>query len=112
MKKVLLKNNNLILNVDGKDIAPIAYMSYLPFRANYETFRKIGYELFSASVCMGDKPINELSGIRPFEKPIWKARKEFDFSVVDKVVGQVLGDELKGYLLLRINVNMPSWWRE
>ncbi len=112
MKKVLLKNNNLILNVDGKDIAPIAYMSYLPFRADYATFRKIGYELFSVSICMGDKPINELSGIRPFEKPIWKARKEFDFSVVDRVVGQVLGDELKGYLLLRINVNMPSWWRE
>ncbi|MBQ3506628.1 MAG: beta-galactosidase [Clostridia bacterium] len=112
MKRVVLKNGNLCLEVDGKTVAPVAYMSYLPARANYDEFHKIGYELFSACIYMGDMPINEISGVRPFGEHIWKSRDVFDFSPLDKTVKQALGESLSGYLLLRINVNVPRWWRE
>ena len=112
MKKVVYKNGNPIFQVDGKDIAPVAYMSYLPTLANYREFHSLGYELFGACIYLGDMPINELSGIRPFEQAIWTSREVYDFSVVDRVVQRALGDVPKGYLLLRINVNVPSWWRK
>ena len=112
MKTVVSKNKNLIFNVDGKDVAPVAYMSYLPALASYQEFHGLGYELFSACIYLGGMPVNELSGIHAFEPPIWKSRDVYDFSVVDNVVRRALGDVPKGYLMLRVNVNVPRWWRE
>ena len=112
MKRIVSNNGNLWLEIDGKTIAPIAYMSYLPARADYEKFRALGYNLFSACIYMGDKPVNEISGVKPFAENIWRSRESFDFSPLDRVVKQALGDEYSGYLLLRVNINTPSWWRE
>lgn len=100
------------MHVDGKDVAPVAYTSYLPARADYATFREMGYELFSACIYMGDMPINEIAGAPPFDEAIWKDRDTFDFSVLDRLIAQTLGEIPTGYLLLRINLNVPSWWRK
>ena len=112
MKRIIRKNGRLIMEADGKEIFPIAYMSYLPQHADYTGFKKIGYRLFSACIYMGGTPANETSGIRPLGKAIWTARDTYDFSSVEETLRYTLGDEPNGYVLIRININAPYWWRE
>ncbi len=112
MKQIINKNGHLIINVNGVDVEPIAYMSYLPQKASYKSFKESGYNLFCACISIGGMPVNELSGIHPFNESIWKSKNEFDFSVVDKIIKNVLGDNPTGFIILRINLNMPLWWRE
>lgn len=109
MKKITRKNGRLFIDVDNKQVLPIAYTSYLPTLANFDKFRDLGYKLFSVSLFMGDKPINGFSGIKPFEDSIWKSRNEYDFSTVDKNLSIALKNS-DAYAILRINVNVPSWW--
>ena len=112
MKRIIRENGRLIMDVDGKKIFPIAYMSYLPQYADYAGFEKIGYNLFSACIYMGGTPANETSGIKPLGKAIWTTPNTYDFSSVEETLRYVLGDNPSGYVLLRINVNTPYWWRE
>ena len=42
MRRIVEKNNRLFIEVDGQDIEPIAYLSYLPNYADYVDFAKIG----------------------------------------------------------------------
>ena len=111
MKRVVEKNGRLLINVDGKEVMPIAYTSYLPHYASYNKFKDIDYNLFSAVLYMGDKPLHGFSGIKKLEEGIWKARDVYDFSIADRILNVALGDS-DAYVLLRLNVNTPSWWLE
>lgn len=111
--KIVTKQNNLLLEINGETVAPAAYMSYLEDNADYAGFQKAGYELFCACVYMGDCPINEFSGIRPFNDHIWKAREVFDFAPLYNSVKKIVGDGThKAYIMLRVNLNTPTWWRK
>ena len=115
MKKIIRKNGNLILNVDGKEVYPAAYMSYCPKDADYEAFAKIGYRLFSYAIYASDAPTNEFSGLlKSWEKGCWIGENEYDFSALDNGMKLISKAEDKNdfYILLRINVNAPYWWRE
>ena len=109
MKKIAREHGRLFIDVDGKQVLPVAYMSYLPTLANFDKFRDIGYKFFSVCLYMGDMPINGWSGIRQLDDSVWKSRNEYDFSVVDKNLSLAI-DNTDAYVLLRINVNAPSWW--
>ena len=109
MKKIAKRNGRLFIDIDGKQVLPIAYTSYLPSVASYDKFRDIGYKLFSVCLYMGDMPINGFSGIKQLDDSIWKARDKYDFSVVDKNLSIAI-ENSDAYALLRINVNTPSWW--
>ena len=111
--KIVTQQNNLLLEINGETVAPAAYMSYLEDNADYAGFQKAGYELFCACVYMGDCPINEFSGIRPFNDHIWKAREVFDFAPLYNSVKKIVGDGTrKAYIMLRVNLNTPTWWRK
>ena len=109
MKKIVRKNGRLFIDIDGKQVLPIAYTSYLPTLASFDKFRDIGYKLFSVCLYMGDMPINGFSGIKQLDDSIWKSRNEYDFSIVDKNLSIAI-ENSDAYVLLRINVNAPSWW--
>lgn len=111
--QIINRNDNLILQVNGEKILPAAYMSYLESNADYEGFKKAGYSLFCACVYMGDCTINELSGVRPFNDHVWKAREEYDFTPVRNSLKKIVGDGTEqAYVMLRVNLNAPIWWRE
>ena len=112
MKRIIEKNGMLYIDVDGKTIPPLAYMSYLPEYADYDRFGRSGYDLFSACIYMGDGPVNYISGIKPFEEGIWKSRCVYDFSSVDRVLRKVLSGNCNAYIILRVNINAPKWWLE
>ena len=111
--KIVKKQDNLLLTVNDKTIAPAAYMSYLEENADYAGFQKAGYDLFCACIYMGDCPINEFSGVRPFGDHIWKARDVYDFSPLHNSVKKIVGDgTAQTYIMLRVNLNTPMWWRK
>ena len=111
--KIIQRKNNLILWANGEEILPAAYMSYLEQNADYEGFKRAGYRLFCACVYMGDCSINEVSNVRPFNDHVWKARGCYDFAPVYNSVKSIVGKgEQKAYVMLRVNLNAPKWWRE
>lgn len=111
--RIVKQYDNLIIEANGARIVPAAYMSYLEDAANYVGFQRAGYNLFCACVYMGDCPINEFSGIRPFGDHIWKARDNYDFSPLYNSVQKIVGDGThKAYIMLRVNLNTPQWWRK
>jgi hypothetical protein len=100
------------MEVDGSIVAPFAYTSYVPKNADYRGFEERGYELFSGCIYASDYSVNEYEGNpNSFEGGIWLERDRFDFSSLERVLSATLGDNPKGYLMLRINLNMPAWWR-
>ena len=110
--KVVKWQDNLMIEADGERVAPAAYMSYLENNADYKGFQLAGYDLFCACVYMGDCPINEFSGIRPFSDHIWKARDIYDFSPLYNSVKKIVeSGRQKTYVMLRVNLNTPQWWR-
>ena len=111
--QIINRNDNLIIKVNGEEILPAAYMSYLEKNADYEGFKKAGYSLFCACVYMGDCTINEISGVHPFNDRVWKSREVYDFTPVYNSVKKVVGDGTQEtYIMLRVNLNAPIWWRE
>ena len=111
--RIVKQHDNLTIEANGERIVPAAYMSYLEDNADYVGFQRAGYNLFCACVYMGDCPINEFSGIRPFGDHIWKARDVFDFAPLYNSVKKIVGDGAhKAYIMLRVNLNTPTWWRK
>ncbi len=111
--RIVKQYDNFIIEVDGKRIVPAAYMSYLENNADYAAFQRAGYELFCACVYMGDCPINEFSGIRPFNDHVWKARDVFDFTPLYNSVKKIVGEgKHAAHIMLRVNLNAPTWWRK
>ncbi len=111
--RIVKQYDNLIIEANGERIVPAAYMSYLEDAADYVGFQRAGYNLFCACVYMGDCPINEFSGIRPFGDHIWKSRDNYDFSPLYNSVQKIVGDGTrKAYIMLRVNLNTPQWWRK
>ena len=114
MKAELLQNGDKkSIFVNGEEIAPLAYMTYLEDNADYEGFKKAGYNLYCTCVYMGDGTINEMHGLHCFGQHVWKARGEYDFTPVYNSVKKIVGDgKEKVYVMLRVNLNAPTWWRE
>ncbi len=115
MKKVIRKNGNLIFNVNGKDVYPAAYMSYCPKDADYKGFAEMGYKLYSYAIYASDAPTNEFSGLlKSWEKGCWAGEGEYDFSALDNGMRLIYEASASNdfYIILRINVNVPYWWRE
>lgn len=115
MKKIRIVNDIPYFEVDNEIIYPVAYMTYIPCKAKYESFYKAGFRLYCISIQASSYPINEESGLsHGFSSEIWKDEDTFDFSVLDESLSELFkqtGDrEVK--VILRINLNMSRWWRE
>ncbi len=119
MPTVIRKNGRLIIRVQNgataTELLPAAYMSYCPADADYDDFFACGYRLFSFCVYVGDCPINEENGtLRSWDPGLWRAPDVFDFAPLDAGMARICGKDFSRevYVLLRINLNMPAWWRE
>lgn len=113
MESKIIRNGEIfLLEINGKTFPMYGYMSYQPEKACYEDFRKAGVHLFFTGVYVGDRGINQNSGIRPFRPGFWKGCDQYDFSAVEKDFRLILGDSRPGenYLIPRIMVEPPSWW--
>ncbi|MBR2466467.1 MAG: beta-galactosidase [Clostridia bacterium] len=109
-----LKNLGIqrVIDVDGKTLVPVAYMSYAPLRENFDAMREQGIRLFMFPVYAGDEGINMESGLRPFCDNFFKGYGEYDFSAVDEALSRIFpsGNE-DGYVIPRVCLEPPIWWQ-
>ncbi len=115
MKKIKIINGVPNFCVDGEIITPAAYMTYLTQNATYGAFYNAGVRLFCLEVQASSYPANEEAGLSAgFAPGMWKDENTFDFSSLDSDVSRIFeqtGDR-SVKIMLRINLNMPKWWRE
>jgi len=110
--KIVKTDNSLTIEVNGKRVETAAYMTYLEENARYADFQTAGYDLFCACVYMGDGSINENSGVHTFGEHVWKSRENYDFTPVYNSIKKIVGEGAKkAYVMLRVNLNAPRWWR-
>ena len=91
MKAELLKiHDKTTIFVNGEEVVPAAYMTYIEDNADYQGFYKAGYDLYCACVYMGDGTINEMHGLRCLGDHVWKARKHYDFTPIYRSVEKIV----------------------
>lgn len=110
--KIKLVGNNRIIDIDGKEISPVAYMSYAPLSENFAAMKEAGIKLFMFPIYAGDEGINMESGLRPFCDNFFKGYGEYDFSYVDRVLADLypVGNE-DVYFIPRVCLEPPKWWQ-
>lgn len=115
MKKVTMINGVPALEIDGEYIVPAAYMTYLNERADYARFSRMGFGLYSVGMRLSEFAGNEETGLTGgFTPQTWTGENEYDFSSLDGDIEQLLREtgDRNAKIILRINLNMPGWWRK
>ena len=104
---------HFVIDVDGKTIYPIAYMSYAPIKRNFDDAKSRGVKLFMFPIYAGDEGINMESGLRPLARHFFLGYGKYDFSMVDKVLSDLsaTGDE-DVYVIPRVCLEPPIWWQK
>ncbi len=110
--KVSRIRNALLFTVNGKPVAPLAYVTYNPAKGCYRQFGQNQVKLFSVAVYLGDQGINSASGIRPFRPGFWQAEGKYDFSVVQEDYSRILEQEPEALIFPRIYFDVPVWWEQ
>ncbi len=112
--KIVRSGDRFVIEIEGRRIAPIAYMSYQPDVADYARFTAAGFELLFVSVYASDRGINPHSSLRPMRPGFWTGEDRFDFSAVDEdfriaVQGRAPGE---AYIIPRVMLEVPPWWKK
>ncbi len=110
--KLKYENGKRVIDIDGKTLLPIAYMSYAPIKENFDKMKERGVRLFMFPIYAGDEGINMESGIRPLTEHFFRGYGEYDFSMVDKVLEDLAptGEE-DVYIIPRVCLEPPIWWQ-
>ncbi len=110
--KVIATPTGLALQVNGKEIIPAAYITYLEERGTYKEFTDAGYKLFSVNIMMVEKGISISRSLAPLAKGIFDDPDTPDFTTADETVRRVLRACPDAYILPRVSISMPHWWEE
>ena len=96
--------------VDGKTVAPSAYMSYNPKKEYINSARSAGVNIFMFPIYAADEGINMESGLRPFCDNFFKGYGEYDFTAVEEAL-EVIGNGKGTYIIPRVCLEPPKWWQ-
>ena len=100
-----------VFKIDGKTVAPSAYMSYNPKKEYIDSFKAKGVNTFMFPIYLGDEGINMESGLRPFCDNVFKGYGKYDFTAVKKVL-EMIGNDEGVYIIPRVCLEPPKWWKE
>ena len=101
-----------VIDIDGKELMPIAYMSYAPLKENFDEMRAHGVRLFMFPIYAGDEGINMESGLRPLCENFFKGYGQYDFSMVDRVLENLCPTGKENvYVIPRVCLEPPIWWQ-
>lgn len=115
MKRINIINGIPYFEVDGEIVVPAAYMTYFTENADYKAFSRAGFTLYSIGVRFSEFAGNEETGLNGgFTPQTWISEDEYDFSSLDSDIAKLIEEtgNKNAKIILRINLNMPGWWRE
>ena len=50
--KIIIKNGNPVLLIDGKEFSPCAYITYFDQRNDYELFAEKGFKIYTVTISL------------------------------------------------------------
>ncbi len=100
------------LFVNGQPQPGLAYMTYLPERADYVNMAAMGCRLYSVRVFFAARPVNAAELCGPFSPGIFDTPGRPDFSTADRDIAQLLEICPDAMIFPRVNVTLPRWWEE
>lgn len=101
------------IDIDGRSLMPIAYMSYAPLKENFDDMKKCGVRLFMFPIYAGDEGINMESGLRPLCENFFKGYGRYDFSMVDEVLERLAPTGTEDvFAIPRVCLEPPIWWQK
>lgn len=98
------------LCVNGRNIPPIAYMSYFGKPTLYKQAANAGIHLYCFPIILGDRGVNTFSGIGPFRPSVWTGEDTLDMAAPLRDAQMILDADPEAWLITRINLDVPSWW--
>ena len=110
--EVRLQGGAPTLFAGGEPLPGPAYVTYMPERADYAAFAKMGHKLYSVCVYFATRPISAAELYEPFMPGIFEKKGEADFSVADREIERILESCPDALIFPRVNVTLPKWWEE
>lgn len=98
------------LFVNGKPRVGLAYVTYLPDRADDRGMYELGCRLFSVCLYFAKRPVNAKEECGPFDDGIFEDPEHDDFSIVDRELERLSEHCPDALIFPRINLNLPAWW--
>ena len=100
------------IEVNGKVIEPVAFMTYRPDARIFSDFQKAGVLFASFGAYAPDHGINHFAGLFPMTRHFWVGRDRYDFSGIDRTLEMIAPDGTGAYIFPRVYLDSPSWWEE
>jgi beta-galactosidase len=112
--KAYVKNGTAFpqLWINGRQVPPFAYMSYLGDSRFYKEVAEQGIDIFCLPAYLGDQGINSTSGIKPFRPSFWIDDNRFDFSIIQKEFETLTRVKSDAKVIIRIHLDAPQWWQK
>ena len=101
------------LFVNNKPCYEPAYMTYLPEKARFDSFCKIGVHLYSTCVYFGSGTINPRTNLPiPMHDGIFEDPNKPDFTIADEVIAQIIREDPQAMIFPRVSIAPPPWWEK
>jgi len=110
--KIEKLNNRLVINKDNTIIFPYAYMTYIDENNDYANFINAGFSLFSISIMCGEHGVNEYSQIPALSEGLYINKDGINFKPLDESINRIISLDKDAYIIVRLNLNVPDWWRK
>lgn len=91
--------------VDGNPYTRPLFATYVPTETYYRQMAEIGTQVFNFQTNCSACDIG-------FSTPVWKGPDEWDFSQMDERAGTILNVKPDAWILPRIYIGTPEWWRQ
>lgn len=105
--KIVRKNGNALINIDGKNFEPLMFRSFRPTPANVSLFHRNGVRLFQMLVSglfTGMDTPYSLFG------PVWIDKDTYDFSAFDRQMELFKKFAPDSYYCIFIQLDTPEMW--
>ena len=107
--KIVTKNGAQYIEVNGKILPGLAYITYLRDNNRYESFTNAEYKLYSTVIFFGKNKLNENSGLDFFSEGIFDTETP-DFSGFDRDIENILKVCPDAYIFPRVNTSPSEMW--
>lgn len=108
----VMLNGTQQISVNQQVLPTIAYMSNFGKPHLYRQVAQAGIHLYSFPLILGDRGTNTFSGLGPFRPSVWSAAETLDLTVPLHEGRTILEADPQAWLLIRINLDVPTWWEK
>lgn len=99
------------MNINGRDMDGLAYITYLPENGRFGDFAEAGYKLYSVCAFFGTNMLNEIPSL-PFFSPGIFDNETPDFSHFDRDVNRIISVCPDAYIFPRVNISPSRKWED